>query len=154
MKARDPSKNTLSLILSEFKQEAIRARSKAPIDGADGVSCSQHTDALGDEAALRVLGKMAKQRMDSMSAYTKGGRADLVQKEQAQLDVLRHFLPVGMSEEEIRAMVLEVVAQTGASSMEDMGKVMGSAMKRAAGRAAGSAIHAVVEEVLAPAREK
>jgi uncharacterized protein YqeY len=147
MKARDPRKGTLSLVRSEFKQEAIRARTKAAsAGGGDG----QFDDAVDDEAALRVLTKMAKQRRDSMAEYARGGREDLVQKEQAELDVLQEFLPAAMSDEELRAIVEDIIAQTGASGMKEMGKVMGPAMKRAAGKADGNAIRAVVEELLSP----
>jgi uncharacterized protein YqeY len=147
MKARDPRKGTLSLVRSEFKQEAIRARTKAASAGGED---GQFDDDVDDEAALRVLTKMAKQRRDSMAEYARGGREDLVQKEQAELDVLQEFLPAAMSDGELRAIVEDIIAQTGASGMKEMGKVMGPAMKRAAGKADGNAIRAVVEELLTP----
>lgn len=137
MKARDPRKDALSLIRSELKKEAINARS-------DGSSETE----LGDDAALKVLTRMAKQRRESIAEYEKGGRADLVEKEQAELAVVQEFLPAALGEEELLAMIDEVIADTGATGPKEMGKVMGPVMKRAAGRADGTAVRALVQKRL------
>ena len=137
MKARDPKKDALASIRTELKNAAINARS-----GGD-----QSTE-LDDAEALKVLGKMAKQRRESISEYEKGGRDDLVAKEKAELEVIESFLPAAMSDDEIAAIVDEVIAQTGASSMKDMGKVMGPAMAKVAGRADGKAVQAAVKAKL------
>ncbi|MDG2305839.1 MAG: GatB/YqeY domain-containing protein [Candidatus Binatia bacterium] len=137
MKARDVRKDALSLIRSELKKEAINTRS-------EGASDTE----LGDEAALKVLGRMAKQRRESIVEYHKGGRDDLVQREQAELEVVQEFLPAALSEEELLAIVDEVIAETGVSSAKEMGKVMGPAMKRAGGRADGNAVRALVQKRL------
>lgn len=137
MKARDPRKDALSLIRSELKKEAINARS----DGSDATE-------LDDDAALKVLTRMAKQRRESIAEYEKGGRADLVDKEAAELAVVQEFLPAALGEEELGKMIDEVIAETGASGPKEMGKVMGPVMKRAAGRADGNAVRALVQKRL------
>jgi hypothetical protein len=91
---------------------------------------------------------MAKQRRESIVEYQKGGRDDLVQVEQAELEVVQEFLPALLSEDELLAIVDEVIAETGASSAKEMGKVMGPAMKRAGGRADGNAVRALVQKRL------
>jgi len=137
MKARDPRKDALSLIRSELKKEAIHTR-------GDGVS---GTD-LDDDAALTVLTRMAKQRRESIVEYEKGGRSDLVEKESAELAVVQEFLPAALDEDELLALVDEVIRETGASSPKEMGKVMGPVMKRAAGRADGNVVRALVQKRL------
>ena len=134
MKARDPSKDVLALIRTEFKSEAINSRGA----GESGTE-------LDDESALKVLQRMAKQRRESITEYEKGGRDDLAEKEKAELVVIDTFLPTALSEDEVLALVDEVIAETGASSMKDMGRVMGPAMKKAGGRADGKAIQAAVK---------
>lgn len=137
MKARDPRKDALSLIRSELKKEAINSR---------GDGSSETT--LDDDAALRVLTRMAKQRRESIAEYEKGGRDDLVQKERAELDVVQEFLPEALGEPELLAIVDAVIAETGAAGPKEMGKVMGPTMKRVAGRADGNAVRALVQKRL------
>lgn len=137
MKARDPRKDALSLIRSELKKEAIATR-------PDGAS---DTD-LDDDAALKVLTRMAKQRRESIAEYRKGGRDDLVAREQAELEIVQEFLPAALGEDEILAMIDEVIAETGAAGPKEMGKVMGPVMKKAAGRADGNAVRALVQKRL------
>ena len=137
MKARDPRKDALSLIRSELKKEAINSRR----DGSSGTE-------VDDDAALKVLTRMAKQRRESIVEYEKGGRDDLVQKEKAELQVVQEFLPAGLGEEELVALVDAVIAETGASGPSEIGKVMGPAMKRVAGRADGTAVRALVQKRL------
>ncbi len=137
MKARDPRKDALSLIRSELKKEAINSRSEG----------SSETT-IEDDAALKVLTRMAKQRRESIAEYEKGGRDDLVQKERAELEVIQEFLPEALGEDEILAIIEAVLAETGASGPKEMGKVMGPAMKRVAGRADGNAVRALVQQRL------
>ena len=134
MKARDPRKDTLSLMRSEIKKEAINTRS-------DGAS---ETD-LDDDATMRVLGRMAKQRRESIVEYEKASRDDLASKEKAELAVVEEFLPAALNEAELLALVNEAIAQVGASGPQDMGKVMGPLMKKVGGRADGNAVRAVVQ---------
>lgn len=137
MKARDPSKDALSSIRTELKNKAIETR-----------SAGDSATTLDDKLALDVLTKMAKQRRESIAEYEKGGRDDLVAKEQAELDVITRFLPAALTSEELGAIVDDVIAETGATSMKDMGKVMGPIMARTAGRADGKAVQAKVREKL------
>lgn len=137
MKARDPSKDALGLIRTEFKNFAIQTREA----GAQGTT-------LEDEKALEVLTKMAKQRRDSIAEYEKGGRDDLVQKETLELRVIENYLPQQLSAEELAALVDEAIAATGASSMKDMGKLMGVLMPKTKGRAEGREIQAMVKAKL------
>ena len=137
MKARDPRKDALSLIRSELKKEAINSRSEG----------SSETT-IEDDAAPKVLTRMAKQRRESIAEYEKGGRDDLVQKERAELEVIQEFLPEALGEDEILAIIEAVIAETGASGPKEMGKVMGPAMKRVAGRADGNAVRALVQQRL------
>ena len=91
-------------------------------------------DALTDEDVTKLLRSQMKQRRDSVEQYQKGGRQDLVDKEQAELAIIETYLPQGASQEEIDAAVANAIGETGASSMKDMGAVMKAAMANLAGR--------------------
>ena len=104
---------------------------------------------LTDEDTTRVLLKEAKQRRDSIAEFGAAGRADLVAKEQGELDAITGFLPQQMSDDELRAIVREVIAEAGATTAADLGKVMRPLMVRIAGRADGSAANAIAREILA-----
>lgn len=98
---------------------------------------------------LKMLQKLAKQRRDSLEIFTTQNRADLAQKEQEELDIIDKFLPKQMSAEELQAEVKAIIAQVGAKSPADMGKVMGVASKQLAGKADGRAISETVKQLLA-----
>lgn len=106
-------------------------------------------DTLEDAAALKILQKLAKQGRDSAALFTEQNRQDLADEEMAQVKVIESYLPQPLSPEEIEAAVKEIIAQTGAQSMKDMGKVMGLANKQLAGKADGKAISEVVKRLLA-----
>jgi uncharacterized protein YqeY len=106
---------------------------------------------LTDEEALAVLTKQVKTRRESIKAYADAGRDDLAAKEQAEIDVLQPYLPAQLSEDEVRALVDEAIASTGASSPGDMGRVMGALMPKVKGRADGKLVSSVVNETLAKA---
>ena len=106
-------------------------------------------DTLDDAAALKILQKLAKQGHDSADLYTQQNRPDLAEAEMAQVKVIESYLPKAMSAEEIEAAVKEIIAQTGATSIKEMGKVMGVASKQLAGKADGKAISDVVKKLLA-----
>jgi uncharacterized protein YqeY len=97
---------------------------------------------------MKMLQKMAKQRRDSLEIFTTQNRADLAAKEEEELAILARFLPQQMSGDDLRAAIKEIIAQTGATSPADMGKVMGAANKQLAGKADGKAISEVVKELL------
>lgn len=104
---------------------------------------------LGADVELKIVQKQVKQRKDSAAVFTEQGRADLAEPELAEAAVLEQFLPAALSEEEIEAEVSKVIADTGASSMKDMGKVMGIVSKNLAGQADGKTISTIVKKLLA-----
>ena len=106
-------------------------------------------DELPDADVLKILTKLAKQGTDSAAIYTEQNRQDLAEEELAQVAVFKEFLPQPLSDEELTAEIRKIIAETGASSMKEMGKVMGIASKSLAGRAEGKAISAKVKELLA-----
>ena len=108
----------------------------------------ENREPLDDEAAVRVLAKEAKQRRDSIEEYKKGNRQDLVDREQAELDIIASYLPEAMSVEDLQQIVRESITAVGAQGPSDMGKVMKEALGRVKGRADGSAVNAVVREML------
>ena len=89
---------------------------------------------LDDDELMKLLRSLAKQRRDSVEQYQKGGRQDLVEKEQAEIAVIESYLPQGASQAEIEQAVSEAISETGATSMKDMGAVMKAVMKRLAGK--------------------
>ncbi len=101
-----------------------------------------------DEDVLTVITQQAKQRRDSIDQFKTAGRDELVEKETKELDILQTYLPAQMGEEEIRKIVEEAIAQTGASSAQDMGKVMGALMSKVKGKADGSLVSKIVKEKL------
>ncbi|MEY2637113.1 MAG: hypothetical protein RLZZ197_1589, partial [Bacteroidota bacterium] len=105
-------------------------------------------DGLSADAEMKILMKAAKQRRDSLEVYVSQNRPDLAEKEQAELAIIEEFLPKQLSDEELTAKIIEIIASVGASSPADMGKVMGVASKQLAGLADGKAISAKVSELL------
>ena len=103
---------------------------------------------ITEEDELKLLTKAAKQRKDSADIYQQQNRADLYEVEMAELEVLQEFLPKALTDEEITAAIKEIIAQTGASSPKDMGKVMGVASKQLAGKADGKVISEKVKTIL------
>ncbi len=106
-------------------------------------------DELSDEAALKILAKLAKQGRDTAALYTEQGRPDLAEEEAAQAAVIEEYLPKALTAEELEAEVKAIIAEVGATSPKDMGKVMGTASKKLAGRADGKAISELVKQLLA-----
>ncbi len=106
-------------------------------------------DDLNDEDVLAVLSTMVKQRKDSIEQFEKGGREDLAAKEQGELDVIMGYMPAQMGEEEVRALVSEAIAATGAAGPKEMGKVMGALMPKVKGRADGKMVNEIVRSMLA-----
>ena len=124
--------------LRGIKKEFLEAKTAK---GGDGE--------LSDDAALKILAKMVKQRKESASIYTDQNRADLAQEELAQAAIIEEYLPKQLSDEELTAALKEIIARVGATSAKEMGKVMGTATKELAGKAEGKAISAKVKELLA-----
>ena len=104
---------------------------------------------LKEDDEIKLLQKLVKQRKDSLDIYQQQNRADLAQKEQEEIEVIEKFLPKQLTGEELKAALSKIIADTGASSPADMGKVMGAATKQLAGKADGKSISAMVKEMLA-----
>ena len=103
---------------------------------------------LGDEDVIAVISKEVKMRRDSIEEFKKGAREDLVEKTQAEIDVLLPYLPAQLSEDEVRELVKAAVEQTGAATPKDMGKVMGVLMPKVKGRADGKMVNTIVKSFL------
>jgi hypothetical protein len=134
MKAKDEA---LLRGLRAIKAEIIKAKTEP---GANGQ--------VSEEQEQKLLQKLVKQRKDSLDIYQQQNRADLAQKEMEEIAVIEKFLPTQLSQEELDAAVSAIIAETGASSPADMGKVMGVASKQLAGKTDGKAIAATVKALL------
>jgi uncharacterized protein YqeY len=123
MKSKDTrAVSTVRLILAALKDRDIAARSKGNHDGID------------EAEILQMLQTMVKQREESIALYEKGGRLELAQQEQEEIDIIRGYLPKQLSEAEIAAAVKDVVAELGATSLKDMGRTMAALRERYAGQ--------------------
>ena len=127
---------TIRLILAAIKDKDIASRTE---DNREGIS---------DESILSLFASMIKQRNDSIEMYKKGNRQDLADKEQAEIDIIREFMPKQLSAEEVAAAIKAVIAATGASSIKDMGKVMGELKAKYAGQLDFSAASATIKQML------
>ena len=103
---------------------------------------------ITEDAENKLLQKLVKQRKDSLEIYQQQNRADLAQKEQEEIEVIEKFLPKQLGQDELKAILQKIIADVGATSPADMGKVMGVATKQLAGQADGKAISAAVKELL------
>ncbi|NBJ06072.1 GatB/YqeY domain-containing protein [Alistipes sp. Z76] len=112
-------------------------------------TASAGIDELADADVVKIISKLAKQGADSAAIYTQQNRADLAEEEMAQVRVMQEFLPRPLTAEELAEAVKTIIADLGATSMKDMGRVMGEASKRLAGKADGKDISAKVRELLA-----
>ena len=104
---------------------------------------------LKEEDEIKLLQKLVKQRKDSLEIFTQQNRGDLAQKEKEEIEVIEKFLPKQMSADELKTELKQIIAELGASTPADMGKVMGAASKKFAGKADGKTISAMVKEILA-----
>ena len=123
--------------LRGIKKEFLEAKTAK---GADGE--------LSDETAVKIMQKMVKQRKDSAAIYSEQNRPELAEKELAESAVIEEYLPKQMSPEELEKAIREIIAQTGATSAKDMGKVMGVATKALAGKTEGRLISEMVKRLL------
>lgn len=127
------------------KLEALRAvKAAILIEGTKGGSSAE----VSDEAGLAIIQKLVKQRKDASAIFKQQGREDLAKDEDFQIEVLSVYLPEQMSEDEVRKIVQETIAQVAASGPQDMGKVMGPVMGKLKGKADGNLISSLVKEVL------
>ncbi len=108
-----------------------------------------HAEDLNEEAEIKILQKLVKQRKESADIYKSQNREDLYQVEQEEIDVISQFLPKQMERAEIEAVIAKIIAETGASSIKEMGKIMGLANKELSGKAEGKLIGEIVKSQLA-----
>lgn len=132
MKARNAERtSTLRMLQAALKNKQINLKRE-----------------LTDEEALSTIHKSVKQRLDSIEQYTKGNRPDLASKEQAEMEILKSYLPAELTDAELESGLREVIASTGAQSKKDLGKVMKEATAKYKGRAAGKKIQEIVSRLL------
>ncbi len=142
--------------MEEMKQ-AMRAKDEAALRTLRAIKAAiliektsgSGSDTITEETEIKMLQKMAKQRRDSLDIFTTQNREDLAQKEREELDIIERFLPRQMSADELQTELKAIIAQVGATSPADMGKVMGVASKQLAGKADGKAISETVKQLLA-----
>lgn len=103
---------------------------------------------LSDEETQEVIARAVKQRKDAVAQFVEGGRPELAEKENAEIAILMSYMPAQMSEDQVRVVVKEVIAASGATSKADIGKVMGQAMGRLKGQTDGNVVKKIVEEEL------
>ena len=143
--------------ISEDIKAAMKARDKVRLETLRNIkkvfleakTAPGANDTLEDADALKILQKLAKQGRETAQTYIDNNRQDLADEELAQAKVIEEYPPKPLTEEEIEKEVKDIIAQTGAQGMKDMGKVMGMASKKMAGRADGRAISTIVKKLLA-----
>lgn len=134
MRAHEKTRaGTLRMVLTSITNEEVAGK--------------EHRD-LSDDDVLKVIAKEAKKRKEAATAYTDAGRSELASQEEAELAILEAYLPQQLGDAELRAIVAAAVAETGASSMQQMGQVMKVAQGQVAGRADGGRVAALVKAVL------
>ena len=142
--------------ISEDIKQAMKAKDRVALDTLRNIkkvfleakTAPGANDTLSDDAALKLITKLVKQGRDAAEIYTQQGRPDLAETEMAQVKVMEVYLPKQLTESELEAALREIIAQVGATSAKEMGKVMGVASKQLAGKAEGRAISAKVNELL------
>lgn len=127
--------------------ETIRSIKKVILEKESTVRASGQ-EALTEEQELEVLTQLSKQRKDAVEQYRQAGREDLADQEASELAIIETYLPQPLSDAEVEAIIDDLIAQTGAASPKDMGKVMGPAMKQLKGRADGAKVQALVKAKL------
>jgi len=144
--------------IMEQMKDAMKSKDEAALRTLRAIKAAiliEKTSGSGTEITeadeIRMLQKMAKQRRDSLDIFTQQNREDLASKEREELEIIERFLPKQMSAEELQAELKQIIAQVGATSPADMGKVMGVATKQLAGKADGKLVSETVKQLLAQA---
>lgn len=132
-------------ILNEEKKKRYQISKKKPNLKEKEL---QKESQLSDDEIQEVVFSEAKKRKESISEFDKGGRQDLVEKEKAEMEVLKRYLPEQLSEEEIKKLAKETIEKIGAETMKDMGRVMGQLMPKLKGNADGSLVSKIAKELL------
>ena len=132
LKSKDSIRvSTLRMVRTALKNKEVELRRK-----------------LDEPEILRIFAQQAKQHKDSIEQYERGGRHDLADKEKQELAILESYLPSQLGEEELRSVIKAIIAETGASGVKDIGKVMKEAMVRLAGKADGKIVNKIVKDLL------
>ena len=142
-------------VMAELKT-AMLAKNEAALRGLRAIKAAiilaKTSEGAGGELKeadeTKLLQKLVKQRKDSLAIYQQQGRADLAQKEEEEIAIIEKFLPQQLDEAALKAILTKIIAETGATSPADIGKVMGAATKQLAGQADGKTINAVARELL------
>ena len=143
-------------IISNDIKEAMKAKDKIALDTLRNIkkvlleakTAPGAGDTVSDETAIKIIQKLVKQGKESAELYSSQNRPELAQEELAQIAVMERYLPKQMSEDEVAAVLKEIIVQTGASTPQDMGKVMCIATKQLAGKAEGRVISTIVKQLL------
>ncbi|MBX4211362.1 MAG: GatB/YqeY domain-containing protein [Candidatus Yanofskybacteria bacterium] len=148
LKAGDANRRlTIGMVLSAVKNKELEKRNKISKAGVDPSQLDAQS-ALTDDEAIDVVQNEVKKRREALEMYTQNSRADLADKEKAELNILMAFLPQQLSEDEIRTHVKAVIAEVQPQGIKDMGKVIGQVMPRIKGQADGQVVSRIVKEEL------
>ncbi len=142
--------------ITEEIKTAMKAKDKVALEALRGIkkelieanTAKGAGDELGEDAGLKILQKMVKQRKDAAAIFIEQGRADLAEKENAEVEVISRFLPQQITGEELEKLVAAIVEKSGAQSIKEMGKAMGMASKELGGKADGKEIADIVKKIL------
>lgn len=143
-------------VISEEIKKAMLAKDKVRLEALRGIkkellearTAKGAPEEITDEATVAIMQKMVKQRKESAEIYASQNRSDLAEPELEQIKVIQQFLPAQLTDEELTAIIKEIIAETGAASIKEMGKVMAVATKRLAGRAEGRVVSEKVRQLL------
>src|SRR3989344_7438651 len=148
LKSGDAAKRVLiGMVMTSIRNKEIEKRTKL----AKTISYTAQLDAeskLTDEEVVAVVASEVKRRKDSISEFEKGGRPELAEGEKKEMDMLMAYLPEQMSDDDLRAVVKAAIADTGATEVREMGKVVGSVMSKVKGKADGGRVSQIVKEEL------
>jgi uncharacterized protein YqeY len=150
----EPERSQLATTIHDEMTAALKAGDKVKLGTLRMLSAAitnrekELGHALTDDEVREVAGREAKKRTESIDAFERAGRTELVEKERAEREIVAAYAPEQLSDDEIEAIVDEAIASTGASSPKEVGKVMGAVMARAKGRVDGSVVQAMVRERL------
>lgn len=146
---------SLESLISNDLKEAMKAKDQVALRSIRAIKAAIllfKTDGSGDvldtDKEIKLLQKLVKQRQDSLDIYTKQNREDLAVTEREEIAVIQKYLPAQLSEDELKSAIKDMIAETGVTSIKEMGKVIGLANQRLAGKAEGKAIASMVKELL------
>ena len=142
--------------INQDLKEAMKAKDQIGLRGIRAIKqaillhkTSGAAEALDSDGEVKMLQKLVKQRRDSLAIFEQQNREALAQVEREEIEIIERYLPQQLNADELEVFIKNLIAETGASGMKDMGKIMGAANKQLAGKAEGAAISAVVKKILA-----